>query len=506
MSSPNEQLEPTPFEVAPAAPAAAQANKAPPRWVWPTLGGLLVIALLVVFWLPRQLDEPQPEVPGGSNAASVNDDDPTANPAKAIPTNDASPWSDAQAAKLRKEAQDVLQELLELQFSLEERGARQWAAQAYGAASDSATAGDELYRQRQYNEAKAHYEESLATLQAITESIPAIVDEQLELARQGIEEGDREKVSAALELATAIEPENARLAALQQRAQQLEPLLALLQQAAEAEQSGDLALAQEHLQRATALDKEHQFAASELQRVAAAYLDQRFNDAMSDGYSALDEQRFDQARTHFREAASLQSGSAEAASALQEVATAQQASRLTQLKNTGRKQQQAEQWQQAVDAYEQALAIDSNVLFAAEGLERSRARARLDKQFSTAIDQPQRLSDVAVAEATEKLLQQAQTLQPRGPKLAHQISQLQTLLQQANTQVAVTLRSDEETEVIIYKVARLGKFQQQELTLRPGTYNIRGSRNGYRDVLASVTISHKGAPAPITIACKEPIN
>ena len=112
---------------------------------------------------------------------------------------------------------------------------------------------------------------------------------------------------------------------------------------------------------------------------------------------------------------------------------------------------------------------------------------------------------MAVAEATEQLLAQAAKITPRGPVLAQQIEQLQTLLQQANTPVTVTLRSDEETEVIVYKVARLGRFAQRELTLRPGTYTAVGTRNGYRDVRQSFTITHDGAPAPVTIACVEPI-
>ena len=62
-----------------------------------------------------------------------------------------------------------------------------------------------------------------------------------------------------------------------------------------------------------------------------------------------------------------------------------------------------------------------------------------------------------------------------------------------------------ETEVIVYKVARLGRFTQHELTLRPGTYTAVGSRNGYRDVRQSFTVQHDSKPAPLTIACTEPI-
>lgn len=507
MVSPNEQLEPTPFEPASAPEVRPEVSTALPGWVWPALGGLALLVLLVVFWLPGQFT---PETPTSSAPAEQANPAPerTSPPpaAKAETGPDASPWSDAQAAKLRKEAQDVLAELLDLQFGLEERGAEQWAAQQYAEATALATGGDELYRQRQYPEAKASYEQSLELFRAINQSIPEVVNTLLDAATQAIEAGDKAEVERNLALAQLIEPENAQLAALQQRAANLAPLLALLEAAVQAEGTGDLAAAETSLREANTLDPAHQFTAAELQRVSAAYLAQRFNDAMSDGYAALDEGQYGKARQYFKSAAGLQGSSAEASSALQEVAAAEQGSKLTRLKSSGARLEQSEQWQQALEAYEQALAIDDNVTFATEGASRSRSRARLDKQFSTAIAEPQRLSDVAVAEAVEKLLAQARGIQPRGPKLEQQISRLDTLLRQANTVVNVNLVSDGETEVIVYKIARLGRFEQTQLKLRPGTYTARGSRNGYRDVLETFTITHQGQADAITIACRETIN
>jgi tetratricopeptide (TPR) repeat protein len=226
---------------------------------------------------------------------------------------------------------------------------------------------------------------------------------------------------------------------------------------------------------------------------------------MSEGYAALNAGRFDSARTAFRKAADLQKDSSEARSALQEVATAETAQRLTGLDKQGRGEEQKEQWQKAVAAYEQAQKIDGSVLFASEGLKRSRMRAQLDTQLRTAIAEPQRLSDTAVAAATAQVLAQAKQVTPRGPVLQQQIVQLDSVLSQANTTVILTLRSDEKTEVTVYKVARLGRFNQRELTLRPGTYTAVGSRDGYRDVRQSITVTPDAAPPAVTIICTEPI-
>ena len=507
MSSEHEQLKPIPFEVAAPPPQETPARPAIP-WVLPALGLLLALALVVIFWLPDRVNDPHPgppvPAPESNPAAAEGEQTPGTTP-RAPRGSDASPWSEAQLAKLRKEAQDVLAELLEIQFELEERGVAQWAPEPFAAAAAAAGAGDELYRQREYVEARDRYAEALAGLQRLMDSLPEVMAGQLARVREAIENLDREAADTALALASLVEPENAELAAVQRRAAGLEQLVPLLQQAAEAEQRGDLATAEQRLQEATALDSAHESTAAEFARVAAAHLEQRFNDAMSDGYSALDRERFDEARQAFRRAGSLREGSGEVTIALQEVETAATAHRLASLKRRGAALEGQEQWQQAVDAYEQAEKLDANVLFAREGLQRSRSRARLDQQFRKAIEQPGRLSDVAVAEATEQLLQQAEKITPRGPVLAAQIDRLRTLLQQANTKVTVTLRSDEQTEVIVYKVARLGRFQEKSLTLRPGTYTAVGTRIGYRDVRRSFTVSHDAAQAPVLIACTEPI-
>ena len=516
MPSDNDLVQRTPFDAAQPSPPPQAEEKASVRqgtapWVLPALGGLLLLAVLVIFWLPERVAPPAPgqatpEQAAADQTTTAGTTTPAAPLSKPAPgTTDASPWSEAQLAKLRKEAQEVLAELLDVQFALEERGAQQWAPERFAAAAAMAAAGDELYKTRQYEDAKARFQESLDTLQALQEAIPQELAKLLEQARQALEDGELEAAVKALDLAGVIEPNSTQLATLRQLAEVLQQLLPLLEEAAVAEQGGDLAAAQQSLQQATALDPQHLRARSELQRVAAALQAQRFNDAMSEGYTALDEARFAQAREAFRSAAKLQEGSSEAASALQEVETAATAHRLATLKQSGGKNEQKEQWQDAVSAYEQAQKIDGNVLFASEGLKRSRFRALLDKQFRTAIAEPQRLSDVAVADATAQLLKQAQQINPRGPVLEQQISRMQVLLRQANTPVAVNLRSDMETEVIVYKVARLGQFQQHQLTLRPGTYTAVGTRNGYRDVRQSFTIKHDSAPPSVIIACTEPI-
>ena len=514
MSSHNEPVQPTHFEAPDSTPAQVlpERGSAPasgvPRWVLPALIGLGVMAVIVVFWLPGKVSAPVPtpesQQSDASTPASNTPGSSTATP-QAKSVEEASPFSDAQMAKLRKAAQDMLGELLDVQEQLQLRGIEQWAAQEYASAIEFATQGDAFYKERQFTEAIASYEQALTGLLALEASIPAALAAQIEAASNAIEASDLEEATNAIMRGELIEPGNPELAALAARAARLPELIAAMDAAITAETAGDLATAQTRLTEATTIDPQHQRAGAELARVKAAYISQQFNDAMSDGYAALDNSRYDSARSAFRRADSLQPGSAEAASALQEVAAAQTASRLASLQRDGDRYEASEQWQLAVDAYEKAAEIDTNIAFAREGLRRSESRARLDKQFRTAMAEPERLSDVAVAETMEKLLGQAKRIQPRGKVLTDQINTLERLLRLANTSIAVTLQSDLETEVILYKVARMGRFDKREMTLRPGTYTAVGTRNGYRDVRKEFTISHDSPPGVIVIACTESI-
>jgi len=507
MSSQNEQVKPTAFDVAdkppPGSPSSALESTAhtTPRWALPALLALVVLVVAVVFWLPGRISQ-QTTPP----ISAVEDKAPAPAMAREKPApEESSPWSDAQLAKLRKEAQDILANLLDAQFMLEELGVEQWAAEPFVKAKAAATEGDAQYRERRFTEAIASYGQGLEELQALLDSAPLALEEHLERARRAIDDGQIEAAHTALAVAAAIEPDNEELASLKRRATALEQILPLLSQAGDAEESGDLATAKGLLQQATALDPKHPKARSELARVAAALTTQRFNRAMSDGYVALDEGRFAQARSAFNKAAQLVPGSAETTSALQDVSTAETAHRLSSLQRSGQEYETTEQWKDAVAAFEQALQIDDSLMFAREGLKRSKARNQLDQQFRTTIDQPERLSDKAVAEATAILLRQAATISPRGPVLQQQLAQLETLLQKANTPIAVILRSDMETEVTLRKVVRLGRFQEQELTLRPGTYTAVGTRDGYRDVRRTFTVSHDSAPPAVVVTCTEQI-
>ncbi|MFQ5634018.1 MAG: hypothetical protein ACE5G3_01625, partial [Gammaproteobacteria bacterium] len=127
--------------------------------------------------------------------------------------------------------------------------------------------------------------------------------------------------------------------------------------------------------------------------------------------------------------------------------------------------------------------------------------ARLDE----AIAHSDQFNDDRVAREAHRLLEQARSVTAPGPALRGQMSRLTESLRIAAIPVPVEFRSDNLTEVVIYKVGSLGAFQSRTVDLKPGRYVAVGSRDGYRDVRRSFNVSPDGTGSPISLSCEDPI-
>jgi len=67
------------------------------------------------------------------------------------------------------------------------------------------------------------------------------------------------------------------------------------------------------------------------------------------------------------------------------------------------------------------------------------------------------------------------------------------------------LTSDSNTDVTLFKVAKLGAFDKTAVSLKPGRYIVAGTRIGFRDVRIEFTVTESGLETPIAISCSEAI-
>jgi hypothetical protein len=89
--------------------------------------------------------------------------------------------------------------------------------------------------------------------------------------------------------------------------------------------------------------------------------------------------------------------------------------------------------------------------------------------------------------------------------LEGQIAALTRLVEVASAPIPVRLTSDQITNVTLYRIGTLGAFDARDVELRPGTYTVIGSRDGYRDVRQTFTVRPGRNLPPISVVCVEPI-
>ena len=82
---------------------------------------------------------------------------------------------------------------------------------------------------------------------------------------------------------------------------------------------------------------------------------------------------------------------------------------------------------------------------------------------------------------------------------------LQDAVRLALIPVELMIYSDKNTEVAIYHVGRLGRFEQKMISLRPGDYTVTGTRAGFRDVRRILKLRAGEHVPPLLIRCEEPV-
>lgn len=224
---------------------------------------------------------------------------------------------------------------------------------------------------------------------------------------------------------------------------------------------------------------------------------------MSEALAAIEAGQWDAARSALDRAAALRPDAPEVADARSRLDAGERREKLTRTLERAAALEAREAWREAENAYASVLEIDPTNARARTGADRAASRADLDEAIEYHIRHPGRLAEDAVLEEARALLAAATEAVPRGPGLTDQMSRLQEVIRIASTPIPVVLESDGLTEVTVYRVGRLGRFSRRELSLRPGTYTVVGSRDGFRDVRLRMQVPAADDGPPLFVACRE---
>ncbi len=404
----------------------------------------------------------------------------------------------------RVEAQAALGRWASLRAPLEERGASFWGARDWTQAEEAGAEGDAFFQAADYARAAERYRDAQARLIELRQREPGILSRALASGEAALEAGERDEALRQFEIALRIDPAEARARVGRERALKLDQTLDRIRRALTAERDGDLRAAREGFEQALAMDAAAEPASQGLARVTKQLDDQRYEQLLSQGYAALDRGELDLARQSFQQAQSLRPESSAVRDGLAQLQGADELRRIKQLRVRAEQSERDERWQDAISAYEAALAVDSGLSFAAEGLERSRGLLDLARRIEQLVSSPGRLLALEVRQQASSWLAEVSALETPPPGLRGQAARLEELLALARRPVPVVFESDNQTRVVLLRVGPLGTFERRETQLEPGRYTVVGIREGYRDVRESFLVV-PGKPVRVAVRAEEAI-
>ncbi len=463
-----------------------------------TLLVLGAIAVYIFIGLPGRIEISKPVLakPTGESRA----------PAAQTPP----PFQALELERARQQAQEQLNDFMDLQLSLEQDlHVAAWGEAELARVKDLANTGDKLFLEARFEAAMDAYASAVADLAALAAKGAALFDAAIADGATALAERDPAAASAAFARAAAIHPDDPRVAAGAARAAKLPAITELLRESRRSILRGDYDRAHEFLVKARRLDPATAGLATRLAEVNAARAEERRKAVLSEGFTALEAGDHSAALAAFGKVLGNHPGDAAALTGRQLATRAWTLAEIDRQRAAARAQIEAEDWTAALASYDAVLALDASLQFARDGKLQLRERVALIRAMDRILADPNLLStDQEFAAARDVLARARAEARPGGRigarpggKFAARLERFREVVERGAVPVALVLMSDNATEVTIQKIGAIGTFARTELSLRPGRYVIIGSRDGCRDIRKEITLA--AGMAPVDIRCAE---
>ncbi|NND60981.1 MAG: hypothetical protein HKN49_12010 [Gammaproteobacteria bacterium] len=453
-------------------------------WRWILLGVAAVATLALAFVLPGWLD-PGTATGGGSAVERQS----------------------AAAVRLQQQQQEVKRlrgVVYENWLALNSMDVSRWAEQRAARAQALLQEGERLAGEFELVAAIRELTAADQLLTQLRNEAPGIAAFHRDAGFQAFAAADGDGATEHFRIALAIEPEDEAVREAMRRAQFLNQTAEIRAAATRLRTAGDYEGAIARLQEVLLIDPEDAIVSNEISDLEDMVAERDFNAAMSAAFTALDQGRYAAARTALNRAAELRPDSAAVRDARTQVRVASHQASIRRLRASARAAEQAQQWEEAIALYTELLQLDPALVFAQQGRDRARLLASLTVRSQNLLEDGDFTTDESRRQANT-LVRQISDVQTPAPRLRQLSADLQAMLARANEPVTVVLQSDRQTEVTIYRVGPLGRFEQQQIELLPGRYTVTGRCDGFRDVRHELVVQPGSRPSPLTIRCEERI-
>ena len=459
------------------------------------IGAVLVFvacAVAIFVWVPQRDHTPTAGGEPTDRDGSVSRQTET--------ESQETPFYDSQLERAKERAEITLNDFSALQdhFERNQLGSEQHLTR-YNEIIDQANEGDILFGQREFEKAQGNFEGALEDLQQLIATIDDEFDESMERGLGALDDRDVDSARDAFVYASEIKPLEQSPQSGLQRVARLPQINELLRESERARLRGNWDEALSLLDDTEALDGLTPGLDERRDGILSARADEQLNGLLTSGHQALNQEDYEEADRLFSEVLRRRPGNSAAETGLQATQRARTLAHITELQQVAFEQEQELDLSAALQTYEQALKIDSTLEFAIEGRDRTREILTLSKQIDAILIDSGVLSEDEELESARQVLNEAKKYSNHSEEFDEALRKLDEIVAIASQYVPVVLLSDNATEVTLSTKGLLGAFERHELQLRPGRYQLIGSRDGRMDVRKTINVEQD--MGPVSIIC-----
>jgi hypothetical protein len=292
---------------------------------------------------------------------------------------------------------------------------------------------------------------------------------------------------------------------LQKRIDAYPQIQRLYEQVRVAEVEKNLRKQRAALQKILALDAHRQDAKRKLARVDLVMKGKEYAKHLSEAVKAYDNKQYGQAQAALALAAGVGSGGPEIETLQLKIDSVLNAQGASSVERQITVFTAADEWQTVKILSEKALKdYPDNQLIQGALLSANQIIVQSNK-LETYLAQPARLSDTNIRSRARNDIVQTESLTMLSPKLQQKVTQLEVLVQQENQPLEVTIKSDNRTFIEVLGVGVVGETRSKSISLKPGAYQLKGTREGYRTKIIQLVVEKSDSPIVVTIECSERI-
>ena len=254
-----------------------------------------------------------------------------------------------------------------------------------------------------------------------------------------------------------------------------------------------------------ALDPFREDAKQALDAIERQIRENRFNTLLASANKAIEARDFTTATQRINEAKSLKSSSSELDIISKKLASLIAGSEQQKIESQVTLFANADEWKTVQMLASKGLTSFSASPTLLQAKQDADGILNASKRLEAYQQRPERLSDNNVRNLAQQDIEQARDYANKSAKLLTQITALEGIVDKINQPRPVTITSDNDTYIKVLGVGVVGEIKRKTIQLKPGTYRVEGSREGYRSTIKEIVVSPSDNNPSVHIVCTEKV-